>query len=62
MSCLPSRFIIGEPAPSISFFDAVQNGKYPPDWFVKISLLPVTKDNMDDLYKRWTGWLQGEQR
>jgi ribose transport system substrate-binding protein len=30
-------------------FDAVQNGKYPPDWFVKISLLPVTKDNMDDL-------------
>jgi hypothetical protein len=23
-------------------------------------LLPVTKDNMDDLYKRWTGWLQGQ--
>jgi hypothetical protein len=22
--------------------------------------LPVTKDNMDDLYKRWTGWLQGQ--
>jgi len=43
-------------------FDAVENGKYPPNWFVKISLLPVTKDNMDDLYKRWTGWLQGEQR
>jgi hypothetical protein len=41
-------------------FDAVQNGKYPPDWFIKISLLPVTKDNMEDLYKRWTGWLQGQ--
>jgi ABC-type sugar transport system substrate-binding protein len=41
-------------------FDAVQNRKYPPNWFVKISLLPVTKDNMDDLYKRWTGWLQGQ--
>ena len=41
-------------------FDAVQNRKYPPNWFVKISLLPVTKENMDDLYKRWTGWLQGQ--
>lgn len=41
-------------------FDAAKNGKYPPNWFIKISLLPVTKDNMDDLYKRWTGWLQGQ--
>jgi ribose transport system substrate-binding protein len=40
-------------------FDAVQNGKYPPNWFIKISLLPVTQENVDDLAKRWTGWLQG---
>jgi hypothetical protein len=25
-------------------FDAVENGKYPDTWFIKISLLPVTKD------------------
>jgi hypothetical protein len=41
-------------------FDAIQNGKYPADWFIKISLLPVTKENVDDLYKRWQGWLQGQ--
>jgi ribose transport system substrate-binding protein len=43
-------------------FDAVQNGKYPATWFIKISLLPVTKDNVDDLYTRWKGWLQGEEQ
>src|ERR1700722_15978372 len=36
-------------------FDAAQNGKYPANWFIKISLLPVTKDNVDDLYTRWKG-------
>ena len=41
-------------------FDAVENGKYPDTWFIKISLLPVTKENVDDLSKRWTGWLQGQ--
>jgi hypothetical protein len=43
-------------------FDAVQNGKYPATWFIKISLLPVTKDNVDDLYTRWKGWLQGKSK
>ena len=43
-------------------FDAVHDGKYPATWFVKISLLPVTKDNVDDLYTRWKGWLQGESK
>lgn len=43
-------------------FDAIQNGKYPAAWFVKISLLPVTKDNVDDLYTRWKGWLQGASK
>jgi ribose transport system substrate-binding protein len=41
-------------------FDAIQNSKYPANWFIKISLLPVTKENVDDLYKRWQGWLQGQ--
>jgi hypothetical protein len=41
-------------------FDAVENGKYPDNWFTKISLLPVTKENVEDLFKRWTGWLQGQ--
>src|SRR3984885_6588503 len=41
-------------------FDAVENGKYPDTWFIKISLLPVTQENMDDLSKRWNGWLQGQ--
>jgi hypothetical protein len=41
-------------------FDAVENGKYPETWFVKISLLPVTNENVEDLSKRWTGWLQGQ--
>jgi len=41
-------------------FDAVENGKFPESWFVKISLLPVTKENVEDLSKRWTGWLQGQ--
>ena len=41
-------------------FDAVQNSKYPDTWFIKISLLPVTQENVADLSKRWNGWLQGQ--
>jgi ribose transport system substrate-binding protein len=41
-------------------FDAVETSKYPDAWFIKISLLPVTQENVDDLSKRWTGWLQGQ--
>jgi ribose transport system substrate-binding protein len=41
-------------------YDAAQNGKYPANWFINISLLPVTQTNVDDLSRRWTGWLQGQ--
>ena len=40
-------------------FDAVENRKFPADWFVKIALLPVTQESVEDVSKRWTGWLQG---
>jgi hypothetical protein len=41
-------------------YDAAENGKYPANWFIKISLLPVTQENVDDLSRRWTGWLKGQ--